>query len=155
MTLPASDPLIADTSGLILLDKIEEVPLLHKTYGNVLVTAKIQNEFGRGLPDWIEIRDPTKRQYEQILEMDLDSGEASAIALAIETRSSALLMDDLKGRKAAEKLSLRYTGSLGLILRAKQEGVIDSVRPIIDRIRSTDFRFSEKLLQTIIDEARE
>jgi len=54
--------------------------------------------------------------------MDLDKGEASAIALSLEMDNSILIIDDLKGRNVAERLNLRYSGTFGLILRAKQIG---------------------------------
>ncbi len=87
--------------------------------------------------------------------MDLDEGEASAIALSFEVENSILLIDDLKGRKIAERLYLRYSGTLGLILKAKQIGKIKSVREILEKVKNTNFRFSEKLLNTIIEEAGE
>ena len=61
--------------------------------------------------------------------MDLDLGEASAIAISLDLENSILILDDLKGRKIAERLNLRYSGTFGLILRAKQEGVIEKVKP--------------------------
>ena len=79
---------------------------------------------------------------------------ASSI-LVPDTSCLILLIDDLKGRKIAEKLNLKFSGTFGLILKAKQSGIIKSVRPILDKVRSTDFRFSEELFQTVIREAEE
>ena len=107
------------------------------------------------MPDWIEIKDPYNKQYQQILELDLDEGEASAIALALELSNTIIIIDDLKGRKVASDLKLRYSGTFGLILRAKQEGIIDNVKDILNKIRKTNFRFSENLFNTIISEAGE
>ncbi|UGU16189.1 DUF3368 domain-containing protein [Sinomicrobium kalidii] len=87
--------------------------------------------------------------------MDLDAGEASAIALAFDFENSVLILDDLKGRKVAEYLKLRYSGTFGLILRAKKEGIIKHVRPVLEKIRMTDFRFNEKLFEIIIEESGE
>lgn len=90
-----------------------------------------------------------------MLKMDLDGGEASAIALSLETEGSMLILDDLKGRKVADRLKLRYSGTLGLILRSKQDGIIKSVNPILNKIRSTNFRFSHELLETVRKQAGE
>lgn len=87
--------------------------------------------------------------------MDLDEGEASAIALALEMENSILILDDLKGRKVADRLKLRYSGTPGLILGAKQAGIIKRVSPVLDKVRSTDFRFSDGLLETLLKEAEE
>jgi predicted nucleic acid-binding protein len=154
--MPAdSNIIIPDTSCLILLKKIDELGLMKLLADRVCTTSIIQMEFGKEFPNWIEIIDPTNKNYQTILEMDLDAGEASAIALTLERGNGILLIDDLKGRRIAEKLNLKFSGTFGLVLKAKQAGIIKSVRPILDRIRSTNFRFSEDLFNTIIKEARE
>lgn len=107
------------------------------------------------MPDWIKVKSPLDGNYQQILEMYLDAGEASAIALSLETENSILIIDNLKGRKIAEHLRLKYSGTFGLILRAKQAGIISTIRPILNKIRKTDFRFSEILFDTILKEAGE
>lgn len=87
--------------------------------------------------------------------MNLDAGEASAIALAMNIEKSILIIDDLKGRKIAEKMNIRYSGTLGLIVQAKREGVIETVKPILKKIEKTDFRIDRKLLLTVLREAGE
>ncbi|HYK76358.1 MAG TPA: DUF3368 domain-containing protein [Daejeonella sp.] len=87
--------------------------------------------------------------------MDIDRGEASAMALAIESENSLLILDDLKARKLAAKLNLNYTGTLGIILKAKREGLLSSIRPILEKIQMTNFRFSDKILNEILKEADE
>jgi predicted nucleic acid-binding protein len=73
----------------------------------------------------------------------------------LETPGSILIIDDLKGRKIANEMDLKYSGSFGLLLRAKQEGTLESIRPIIERIRKTNFRYSDKLLESILQQAGE
>jgi predicted nucleic acid-binding protein len=150
-----SEIIISDTSCLILLFKIGELDLLKSLSENVYITTIIQAEFTKPLPEWIKIKSPSDKHYQQILEMDLDSGEASAIALSLETENSILVIDDLKGRKIAAKLNIRYSGTFGLILKAKQAGILTTITPILNKIKATDFRFSEKLFETIIREAGE
>lgn len=150
-----SDIIIVDTSALILLNKIDELELLNRVGSNVVITSTIRNEFGETIPEWIVTTDPENHHYQDILKMDLDEGEASAIALSLETEDSILILDDLKGRKVADRLKLRYSGTLGLILGAKQAGIIKRVSPVLDKIRSTDFRFSNELLETVLKEAGE
>jgi predicted nucleic acid-binding protein len=87
--------------------------------------------------------------------MDLDEGEASAIALSLEIDNSVVIIDDLKGRNVAERLNLRYSGTFGLILKAKQIGIIQSVNPILTKVKETNFRFSEKLFKIILEQAGE
>src|SRR5690554_1055305 len=102
-----SDVIISDTSCLIILNKIDELELLKKVGKRVYVTPIICNEFDESLPDWVEISSPNNTHYQQILEMDLDQGEASAIALSLGMDNPILILDDLKGRKIADRLNLR------------------------------------------------
>lgn len=150
-----SDTIISDTSCLILLNKIDELSLLNKLSKSVFITLAIQREFGKKLPNWVQIRTPKDDHYQKILEMDLDPGEASVIALTIEIEYSILIIDDLKARKICERLNLRYSGTFGLILRAKQEGIIKYVKPVLDKVKNTDFRFSNKLFDIILEQAGE
>lgn len=152
---PNSEIIISDSSCLILLYKINELDLLKSMALKVYITSTIKKEFGKDLPLWITVKNPSDNHYQKILEIDLDKGEASAIALSLEVDNSILLIDDLKGRKIAERLNLRYSGTFGLIIKAKQIGKIKSVREILEKVKETNFRFSEKLLSAIIEEAGE
>lgn len=155
MLLNSEIIIISDTSCLILLHKIDELELLDKLGKNVFITQTIKREFGQKLPDWIKVKEPSDKHYQKMLEMDLDEGEASAIALSLEIDNSILILDDLKGRKIADRLNLRYSGTFGLILRAKQVGIFESVKPILDKIRKTNFRFSEKIFDSILEQSGE
>ncbi len=121
----------------------------------IFVTPIILKEFGKSLPEWVSVMSPENSHYQQILELDLDEGEASAIALSLEMKNPILMLDELKGRKIAERLNLRYSGTFGLILKAKQLGLINSVKPILAKIRATNFRFDEKLFEKVLEQAGE
>jgi predicted nucleic acid-binding protein len=147
--------IISDTSCIILLDKIGELNLLHKLFGQVTVTQEIANEFGKELPDWFKVEESTNKTYQKILEASLDLGEASAIAFAIEQQDCLLIIDDLKGRKYAEQLGIKITGTLGLIINAKLSGYISSVKPMLEKIKKTDFRLTNELEKRIIERSKE
>lgn len=146
---------IVDTSCLIILSKIDELDILRQLFETVIVTPVIVNEFLDELPNWILIKSPLDEWYQSILMFELDEGEASAIALTIENPNSILIVDDLKARNVVDKLKISYTGTFGLIIKAKELVVIDSVKRIIDKIRKTNFRFNEHLLQSVIQQAGE
>lgn len=147
--------IISDTSCLILLSKIDEFDLLQQLANHVYITKDIFEEYGHEIPSWIIIKDVKDQHYQKIIELDIDKGEASAIALSIEFEESVLILDDLKGRKYASKLGLKFTGTLGLIMKAKQLGVLKAIKPIITKIKNTNFRFNDDLLDSIIKEAGE
>lgn len=141
---------ISDASCFIILHKIGELDLLKKVYGSVLTTPEIAAEFGEELPDWVLIKQVKDRKYIEFLETIVDEGESSAIALAKEMESPLLIIDDLKARKLATKLNLKYTGTIGVIHKAKQNGVIEQIKPIIDKLQATNFRISDKIVNELL-----
>ncbi len=147
--------IISDTSCLIVLSNIGELELLHKTYGQIITTSDVASEFGQELPNWVEIAAAKDKYRQKILELQLDKGEASAIALAIEIPESTIILDDYKARKLAEKLGLSITGTIGVIIKAKLRGMIPSVKPYLDKIRKTDFYISNELYDKAMEEAGE
>ena len=147
--------IISDTSCFIVLSGIDELDLLQKTYGQVLTTIEVATEFGQPLPDWIEIKSPVDKSRMQILELQIDKGEASAIALAMETSQSILILDDYKARKIAKQLGLEITGTIGVIVKAKLKGIIPSIKPYLAKIRKTDFRLADDVEQQAFKEAGE
>lgn len=142
----------SDTSCFIILTKIGELNILHKVYGNIVTTIDIATEYGETLPDWVEITSVVDRSKQQLLEMQIDKGESSAIALALENPNSTLIIDDYKARKIAEKLGIPFTGTIGVIIKAKLLGILPSIKPLLERIKQTDFRLSADLeLQALIE----
>ncbi len=116
----------------------------------MVTTPEIVEEYGDELPSWIEIKKVEDKKYQSFLETQVDRGEASAIALANEYEDVLLLLDDLKARKLATKLHLKITGTLGVIHKAKQMNIITEVKPLIERLLSTDFRISEKIINELL-----
>ncbi len=141
--------IVSDTSCLILLDKIGKIGLLESLFQNISVTQIVADEFEKELPVFIKIENPKDIKYQKILESFLDSGEASAIALALEKEECLLIIDELKGRREARQLELKYTGTLGILITAKEKGLIKSVSKVIQEIRDTDFRIDEKLIREV------
>lgn len=151
--MPAT--IVSDTSCLILLDKIGELQLLQKLFGEVITTQIVADEFGKQLPDWLSIQNPTNSKNQLVLEVTLDKGEASSIALALEKEECLLIIDEHKGRKLAKRFGLTITGTLGVLAQAKQQGHITLVKPFLDRIKKTDFRLSEQLIQETLKQVGE
>lgn len=147
--------IISDASCLILLDKIGHLEILHQLFGTIITTGVIAQEFDRPLPEWAQLQEPADKNYQNIIQASLDKGEASAIALAVEIDDCLLIIDDLKGRHFALQLGLTITGTLGVIVDAKHSGHIQSVKPIMEKIRQTNFRVSDKIEQLILKLAGE
>ena len=78
---------ISDTSTLILFQKIDQLDLLQKLYQEVITTPEIAEEYGERLPGWIVLKSAEDKKYQEFIETQVDSGEASAIALAKEFKN--------------------------------------------------------------------
>ena len=150
---------IADTSCLIILQKLGLLGLLSRLYDTVTITTIVAAEFLDFLPEWVSILPVEATLLISLEPYKLDLGEASALALAIKHRQTSnvlVLIDDLKGRIVAERLAIPIKGSVGVLLQAKREGLLESVRPHLETMRrQTNFRLSETLIQKALEEAGE
>ena len=142
---------VADTSSLIIFEKLDCFGLLPQIYDQVVTTPEILNEYGHSLPNWFIIKSVQNQILLRFLESRVDTGEASAIALVMELNDALLILDDLKARKLAKQMGLKLTGSLGVLSKAKDLGVLKQIRPIVDKLRETDFRISEKILEALLE----
>ena len=132
---------ISDTSCLIVLSKIGYLDVLKALFEEVWITTEIKNEFGEDLPNWITIHNEDNTEIKKILSLGIDSGEASAIALCLKQATDALLIiDERKGRKIAKELGIHIIGTLGLLLKAKERGLIPNIEEVLEKIEITDFR---------------
>jgi len=137
------------------MTNIGELDLLHKVYAEIVTTIDIATEYGEALPEWVEIVTVKDKYRQKILEMQIDKGEASAIALALETQNCTIILDDYKARKIADRLGISFTGTIGVIIKAKLRGIIPSIKPFIEKIKQTDFRLSAEVELQALKEANE
>ena len=148
--MPDNNVVVVDTSCLIVLDNINRLDLLQNVYANIIVSVDVRKEFEKPLPEWIVVEEVKDKKYQFLLETQLDVGEASAIALASEKSQPILLLDDLKARKVAGKLGLTFTGTLGVLTKAKKVGVIHEIKPILLQLRNANFHISTQLVKKIL-----
>ena len=157
---------VSDTSPLRALQHLGETDLLKQLYQSVLVPPAVARELasprGMGAPvdvnalPFVTVRAPTDAAQVQQFRRHLDPGESEAIALAIEVRADAVLIDELDGRAAAAAAGLNVVGVLGILQRAKREGLIDEVRSRIDRLRNDiQFFVSDHLYDAVLRAAGE
>lgn len=105
---------IADTSCLIYLTALGQLQLLSQLYSDVWITPTIAAEYGLPLPPWMRVQMPRDEIRTVIFGAGIDIGEASAIALALETPECVVVLDNRRGRRAASRLHLRTYGYIGL-----------------------------------------
>lgn len=155
-TMPSLDKIvITDASCFITLDKIGGLGLLQHLYQQVITTPEVAAEYRKRLPDFVEVKAVKNRDLLYQYTESVDMGEASAMALASEIHADLLIIDDAEGRKFAKKLELKVTGTIGVILSAKLNGIIPAVKPYLTKVQQTNFRISESLITQILTAAKE
>jgi hypothetical protein len=163
---PPTSPLVADTSPLISLDACKQLGLLRKLYGGVIVPRAVERELSvrgtTGLPKgltrahrkWIGVR-TLGAPPPLALVAALDIGEAEVIALALEIGSPLVLLDETAARKIARARGLQVTGSIGVLLRAKNRGLLPAVKPSIDLMISKGVQLGGDLIDAVLRDAGE
>ncbi len=152
---------ISDTSPLIHLASVGQLQLLQSLYHEIVVPKAVADELffktkdsdvrqQIEAADWIQTRSATDRVLVSRLDLQLDPGEAEAIALAIELHADLLLIDERKGRKAARNLHLKTGGVLSVLMEAKRRKLVAAVLPLIATMMDkTNFRISEDLWEEV------
>lgn len=107
---------------------------------------------------WISIQSVTNRAEIEAFQRKtrLDRGESEAILLTQQLGADLLLIDERRGRAEAQRLNLRITGLLGILVEAKRKGFISAVKPLMDQlIADSTFRVSSKLYELILEMVQE
>lgn len=155
---------VSDTSALSNLLIIGRLDLLKKIFGHVIVPGAVAAELDvidrhrREIleQEWISVvKISDKDLFNSILEK-LDAGEAEAITLSIELSSDFLLIDELAGRLVARERGIKIIGVAGILVEAKRLGLIDLVKPEIEKLLTVArFRLSSQLVAEILDSVGE
>ena len=136
-------PAILDCTCLIGLERIGLLDLLPQLLEPIFAPPAVIGEFGSA-PIWLTEQAPLDRGMVAALNLIVDWGEAEAIALAYEMKHR-LIVDDLKAREAAQGLGIAITGTVGLLLKAKQAGILPALRPVLDALDLNHFRIGSAL----------
>lgn len=156
---------IANTSPIQYLFQLGLLDLLPELYGEVFVPDGVVLELRSGvdrgvsLPDldslgWLRIRKARSAPV-LILAAGMGAGEREVLALALEIDDPLVILDDSLARRFAQRLNLPLTGTLGLLLKAKQRGRIESVKPYLDRLESLRFRLDPSTRSSVLALAQE
>jgi predicted nucleic acid-binding protein len=157
---------VSNTSPLLYLHQVGQLDLLAKLYQRVVVPSAVRDELrvgarrGVSTPEvdeipWLEVRTPADMTLLPLV-IDLGAGEAEALALALASPESLVILDDALGRRIAHHLELAYTGTLGVLVKAKKEGHLPAVKPVLEALRDrTTMHLSRDLVAWVLREAGE
>lgn len=147
---------VGDASALIALHRIDGWRVLPGLYGEVHVPESVWREafsaapFAATMPTppaWL-IRHENPSRTVVVPGLDqLDVGEADAIRLARDLPADLLLIDEMRGRAVAQRLGLRITGVVGILIESRRRGLIPSLAVALTGLRAHDFWMSENLVR--------
>ena len=158
---------VSDTTPLIGLASIGRFDLLRLLFDKLYIPRAVYQEAvvaGReeggakrevSEASWIEVVEVKDRLAVEVLLDELDLGEAETIVLAKELGSDWVLMDEKKGRRKLTQLGIKKIGTVGILLRAKQLGYIDSVRDEIYPLLENGFSLSQSVIDAVLEQAGE
>lgn len=152
---------ISNTSPLQYLHQLGLLDLLRRLVGYITVPTGVVkeleagHELGLDLPDisaldWISVRDPEQGGH-QLPTMDLGRGETEVLQLGLESTGEVLIiLDDAQAREAAKTMGLKFTGTLGVLLDAKRAGLLQAVKPELDRLDQLGFRLASHTRDAVL-----
>jgi predicted nucleic acid-binding protein len=150
---------VADTSPINYLILIQEVDILPKIYGRVVIPQTVREELVRAsapqlvrslidhLPIWLEVRSPLAVPDSSLAK--LDAGERDAIMLATELQADRLIVDEREGRREAERRGIPVIGTLGVLREAAVLKLLD-IRVVVERLQTTSFYVAPEVLASLL-----
>ena len=138
-----SERVVADSTCLIALERIDQIEILPALFESVLIPPAVAQEFGISLP-WLKVERLSDRALVVALKMMIDDGEAEAIALSQEQKCR-IILDDRQARRVGQDMGLRVIGTVGILILAKQRGILSAIKPVLQNLDDTGFYISEAL----------
>jgi predicted nucleic acid-binding protein len=157
-------PIVVNSTPLVAFWAIGRLDILHSLFGEIVIPPAVREEF---LSTEKETRRKTLREetWIRVVELEnpnrtgafatLDEGEAQVLALAEEQNASLVLIDERKARRYAERLKLPLSGTLGVLLLAKEEKIVPAIAPLLKAIQEAGLYLHDELIQQVLQLAGE
>jgi predicted nucleic acid-binding protein len=156
---------IVDTSAIQYVYQLDLFDLFLKLYSQIIIPAGVASEISQGLalgvslPDlntftWVKIVDVSTEQLIPTLP-NLGMGEREVISLSVNIPDSLAILDDGLARAYAKELNVAFTGTLGILLKAKQAGLLNMLSPVLIELNALGFRVDSKTQQFVLKLAGE
>ncbi len=159
--------IVSNTTPLIGLASIQRFDLLRRLFSEIYISQTVYDEIVAVKSDadhtkhellsaiWIHTVRIKNRQAAEVLLNELDLGEAETIVLASEIAADWVLMDEKKGRRKLKQMGVRKIGTLGILLKAKQLGLLPVIRPEVEKLCRQGFRLSQTVIDIALKQAGE
>jgi predicted nucleic acid-binding protein len=155
---------IINTSPLLYLHQVDQLEILPQLYNQIVAPTAVEQELAVGKATSIDVPELSRLDWLQVQAVnpaavpnviDLGRGEAEVIALGLKNLDGLLILDDQLGRKIAKFYQLRYTGTLGVLIKAKQSGYLKAIAPIITNLKKQGMWLADEIIETALKLAGE
>lgn len=157
---------VVNTTPLIALSHVGQIHLLKILYGEIIIPEAVYEEVSVKTEsvckkavdsslDWIKVKKIKNQMAKDMYKTQLHDGEVEVMILAKEMEADVVIIDDANAKKYAKYLKLPVTGTLGVLLRAKQEGYIDRLEPVLRQMVEKGIYISQSLIELCLKQAGE
>lgn len=151
---------VSNTTPLIGLAVINRFDLLHRYFDEIFIAQAVYDEVISAKQTilsaaWVKVAQVQDRLAVDVLLDELDLGEAETIILARELQAGLVLMDERKGRRKLTQLNLPKTGTVGILLKARLDGLLSALKPELEALKQHGFGISQHVIDDILRQAGE
>jgi len=154
---------VVNTTPLIALSEIGKLSLLKDLYGEVYIPKAVLNEVEsepaftevRASSDWIHVVDVKDDSQKKLFQTRLHAGEVEVMLYAIESQADLVILDDKLARRTAKYMGLTISGTVGMLVKAKERGFLKEVKPVLESLIQNGLFVSPEVRQMVLHEADE
>jgi predicted nucleic acid-binding protein len=157
---------VVNTTPLIALSHIGQLDILKKMYGEILIPNAVYNELSakpdsickievENSKDWVRIEEIKNQMAKSMYKTQLHEGEVEVMILAQEVNADLVIIDDANAKKYAKYLKLPVTGTLGVLIKAKQSGYVDKLKPMLQMMIENGIYISQDLVKLCLKQVGE
>lgn len=157
---------IVNTTPLIALCHVGQLDVLKKIYGEISIPQAVYRELAEKKEsickkqvddslDWIHVEKIENQMAKAMFKTQLHDGEVEVMILAKEKNADIIIIDDANAKKHAKYLKLPVTGTIGVLIRAKKQGYISELKPILQGMIDKNIYISEKLMRLCLEQVNE
>ena len=157
---------VVNTTPLIALSHVGRLDILKELYGEIIIPEAVYRELSakedsicknmvnKSL-DWIRIDSIKNQMAKAMYKTQLHDGEVEVMILSKEIEADVVIIDDANAKKHAKYLQLPVTGTLGVLIKAKKEGYVGELKPILYQMVEKGIYVSQELIELCLKQVGE
>lgn len=157
---------IVNSTPLIALCHVRQLDLLRRLYGEIIIPKAVYQEISVKEDSvckrevdcamkWIHIKEIQNEMAKSMYKTMLHDGEVEVMILAKEECADLVIIDDKNAKKHAKYLGLPVTGTLGVLIKAKQQGLIPELKPLLETMTQNNIYIKDSLIKLCLEQVGE